>query len=144
MATLQSSYGNRMPAYLLGMIVNQELHNSTSRITEDVVGFGRAMFAGASDQTVTDTPSGLFEGITIRDVTVEGETADQFAEGATVPLCRMGVIAVDGSKAVNKGDEVYVTSTGLFTDVATGNQKIEGATFDATITAAGLVPVRLA
>lgn len=145
MAAVQTSYGSRLPALTLGMVVNQELWNATSRILEDstAVGFGRAMFAGDDDQGATATPSALFEGITMKDITVEGDTADTFEEGATLPLLRQGVIAVQASKAVDKGDAVYVTSAGAFTDVATDNTAIAGATFDGTTTAAGLVPVRL-
>lgn len=146
MAAVQTAYASRMTALALGQIVNQELQNSVSRLLEDstAVGYGIALFAGTADNEVTATPSGLFEGISMRDVTVESTTADTFEEGDTVPLCRFGVIAVQGSKAVDKGDPVYVTDAGAFTDVSTDNTAIAGATFDATTTAAGLVPVRLA
>lgn len=146
MAAVQSTYASRMTPLALGQIVNQELSNATSRLLEDstAVGYGRALFAGTADNEVTATPSALFEGISMRDVTVESATADTFEEGDTVPLCRLGVIAVQASKAVDKGDPVYVTDAGAFTDVSTDNTAIAGATFDATTTAAGLCPVRLA
>lgn len=145
MAAVQTTYGSRLPALTLGMIVNQELWNATSRILEDstAVGFGVAMFAGSADDGVTATPSALFEGITMKDITVESATVDTFEESDTLPLCRHGMIAVQASKAVDKGDAVYVTSAGAFTDVATDNTAIAGATFDGTTTGAGLVPVRL-
>lgn len=145
MAAVQTTYTSRQPAYVVGQIVNQELHNSTSRTLEDAtaVAFGKALFAGTDDNGVTATPSALFEGISIRDITVESAVADTFEEGDEIPLCRLGVIAVAASKAVDKGDAVYVTSAGLFTDVSTDNTAIVGATFDATITAAGTVPVRI-
>ncbi|TKD50211.1 structural cement protein Gp24 [Sphingomonas baiyangensis] len=145
MAAVQTAYGSRLPALALGMIVNQELHNATSRVLEDstAIGYGRAVFAGAEDNGVTATPSALFEGVTIKDVTVVGDAADTFEEGATLPLCRLGVIAVQASKAVDKGDQAYVTSAGAWTDVATDNTAIVGATFDGTTSAAGLVPLRI-
>lgn len=145
MAVVQSNYANRMAPYVAGMIVNQELHNSTSRLLEDAiaVGFGRAMFSGTGDDQVTATPSADFEGITIRDVLTIGAVPDTFEQGDTLPLCRLGVIAVDAAVAVAKNDPVYVTSAGAFTNVSTSNTLIAGATFDATITAAGVVPVRL-
>lgn len=145
MAAVQTAYTDRLAALQLGMIVNQELHNATSRVFEDAtaIGFGRAVFAGASDGGVTATPSALFEGVTIHDVTVESETADTFEEGDTLPLCRAGVIAVQASLAVDKGDAVYVTAAGVWTNVSTGNTLIANAVFDGTNSGAGLVPLRL-
>jgi hypothetical protein len=146
MAVLQSTYTSRHPALTLGQVVNQELSNTTSRILQGAtaVGFGRALFTGTTDKGVTATPSALFEGITVKDVTMESAVADTFEQFDTVPLCRLGVIAVQASKAVDKGDAVYVTGAGAFTDVSTANTLIPRATFDATTTAAGLCPVRLA
>lgn len=145
MAAVQTTYPSRMPALTLGMVVNQELWNATSRILEDsaAVGFGRAMFAGTADDGVTATPSAVFEGVTMKDVTVEGATPDTFEEGDTLPLMRQGVIAVQASVAVDKGDAAYVTDAGVWTNVATDNNAIEGATFDGTTIGAGLVALRL-
>lgn len=146
MAVLQDTYASRMPALTLGMIVNQELWNAVSLTNEDAdpIGFGEAVFIGSADDSATATPSAdEFEGITFRDVTVEGETVDTFAEGRTMPVLKKGVVAVQASKAVAKGDAAYVTAAGAFTDVATGNTALPNATFDGTTTAAGLVPLRL-
>lgn len=145
MAVVQSAYGSRQPALVLGQIVNQELHNSTSRTFEDstAIGYGRAVFAGSADDLVTATPSAIFEGVTIRDVTTESVTPDTFEDGDELPLCRLGVIAVQASLAVTKGQQAYVTSAGAWTNVSTSNQIITGATFDGTTTAAGLVPLRI-
>lgn len=145
MAVVQDTYSSRLTALQLGQIVNQELCNTVSRLLEDAtaVGYGRALFAGTADNQATATPSALFEGISARDVAVESSTVDTFEQNDVVPLITFGVVTVQGSKAVAKGDAVYVTAAGAFTDVSTGNTAIAGATFDATITAAGLVPVRL-
>lgn len=145
MAVVQSTYGSRLTALVLGQIVNQELHNSTSRTFEDstAIGYGRAVFAGSADDLVTATTSGLFEGVTIRDVLTESATADTFEEGDELPLCRLGVIAVQASVAVDKGDQAYVTSAGAWTNVSTDNQIIAGATFEGTTSGAGIVPLRI-
>lgn len=146
MAVLQSAYASRMNALTLGMIVNQELWNAVSLINEDetAIGFATAVFIGAADDTATATPTaGEFEGITFRDTLVDGATVDTFAEGDTMPVLKKGVVAVQASKAVSKGDPVYVTDAGAFTDVATDNTALPNATFDGTTSAAGLVPLRL-
>lgn len=145
MAAVQTAYGNRLAPLALGQVVNQELHNAVSLLLEDstAIGFGRAVFTGTADNEATATPSALFEGVTFRDITVEGATADTFEQGDTMPVMKMGVVAVQAAVAVNKGDAVYVTSAGAWTNVSTSNTAVPEAVFDGTITAAGLVPLRL-
>lgn len=146
MAVVQSVYGDRQPKYVLGMIVNQELHNSTSKLLADStpVGYGRAMFATGGGDRVTATPSATgFEGVTIRDVIVESATADTFEQNDTMSLCEKGVIVVQASVAVNRKEQAYVTAAGEWTNVATSNTLIPDATFDETIGAAGLVALRI-
>lgn len=146
MAVLQSTYGNRISdrPYLLGMIVNQELHNSITALLEDATaGYGEAMFQGTADNQATATPGTAFLGVTIRDVIIEGEPADTFNTGDSLSLCEKGVIVVQASEAVAKGAQAYVTAAGAWTDTLTGNTEVPGATFDASTTAAGLVPLRI-
>lgn len=144
MAVAQSTYAARQPQYVLGQIVNQELHNSVSRILEDTTaGYGVAMFVGTGDKGVTATPGTKFEGVTIRDVIIEGATADTFYDGATLSLCEKGVIVVQASVAVDRGAQAYVTDAGAWTDVATDNNIIPGAFFDESTSGAGLVALRI-
>ena len=144
MAVVQSTYNSRHPQYVLGQVANQELANFITALLEDAsVGFGVAMFQGTGDKEATATPSAEFLGVTVRDVIVEGATADTFYEGDSMTLCNHGVIVVQASVAVDKGAQAYVTDAGAWTDVATDNNIIAGATFDATTSGAGLVPVRI-
>ena len=146
MAVLQDAYASRMPALTLGMIVNQELWNAVSLTNEDAdpIGFATAVFIGDADDTATATPAAdEFEGITFRDVMADGDEVDTFAQGRTMPVLKKGVVAVQASLAVAKGDAAYVTAAGAFTNVATGNTALPNATFDGTTSAAGLVPLRL-
>lgn len=146
MAVVQSTYGDRQPKYVLGMIVNQELHNSVSRILADAtpVGYGRAMFASGGADRVTATPSATgFEGVIIRDVIAESATPDTLEQNDTLGLCDKGVIVVQASVAVNRKEPAYVTSAGAWTNVSSGNTLIPNATFDETIGAAGLVALRI-
>lgn len=97
----------------------------------------------AGDRLFVDVTGNGFEGITFRDTLVESATADTFERYDTMPLLKQGVVAVQGSVAVTKGQQAYVTSAGAWTNVATGNIKYDGATFDGTTAAAGLVALRL-
>ena len=146
MAVVQSTYTARQTQYALGQIVNQELHNSTSRILVDAVavGYGRALFASGAANGVTATPGATtFEGVTIRDVIVESAVADTFEQYDTLSLCEKGVIAVQASVAVARKEPAYVTPAGLWTNVSAGNTLVPDATFDETIAAAGLVALRI-
>lgn len=146
MAVVQSTYGDRQPKYVLGMIVDQELHNSTSRILADAtpIGYGRAVFATGGGKRVTATPAaGQFEGVTIRDVIVESATPDTFEQNDTMSLCEKGVIVVQAAVAVNRKEQAYVTAAGAWTNVSSGNTIIPNTFFDETIGAAGLVALRV-
>lgn len=146
MAVVQSTYAARQPQYVLGQIVNQELHNSVSRILVDAtaVGYGRALFASGGANGVTATPSATgFEGVTIRDVIAESAVADTLEQGDTVSLCEKGVIVVQAAVAVTRKEAAYVTSAGAWTNVSSGNTAIPGATFDETTSGAGLVALRI-
>lgn len=146
--TVQSSYTSSIPVGFAGMLANGETQNRISRTVEDAAGmaFGAAAFRGTGDHGVTKTPAAAtFMGIIIADagqVPGVGETADLIAQYQTVSLLNEGVIYVQSSVAVADGDQVYVTSGGVFTNVSTSNTAIP-AKFDATLAAAGIVPIRV-
>jgi hypothetical protein len=146
--TIQNSYSSSIPVGFAGMIKNGETSNRISRTIEDAAGiaFGKAAFRGTGDHGVTATPAAAtFMGIVIADagqVPAAGETADTVPQNGTVGLLNEGVIYVNSSVAVADGDQVYVTSAGAITNVLTSNTAIP-AKFDATIGAAGIVPIRV-
>jgi hypothetical protein len=146
--TVQSSYSNSLAVGYAGMVKNGETSNRISRTIEDSGGiaFGKAAFRGSGDHGVTLTPAAAtFMGIVIADagqVPAAGETADTVAQYGTVGLLIEGVIYVSAAVAVADGDQVYVTSAGAITNVSTSNTAIP-AKFDATIAAAGIVPIRV-
>jgi hypothetical protein len=146
--TIQSSYTSTIPSGFAGMVKNGETSNRISRTIEDAAGiaFGKAAFRGSGDHGVTGTPTAnKFMGIVIADagqVPGVGETADTVAQYGTVGLLDEGVVYVSASVAVNDGEQVYVTAAGLITNVSTSNVAIP-AYFDATISAAGIVPIRV-
>lgn len=146
--TVQSTYSTSLPAGYAGMVYNGEESNRISRTNEDAAGiaFGKAAFRGSGDHGVTATPAaGTFMGIVIADagqIPGVGETADTIAQYRTVALLNEGVIWVSASVAVADGDAAYVTGAGAITNVSTSNTAIP-AKFDATTSAAGLVPLRV-
>lgn len=145
----QTDYINAIPQGFPGMVVNGETSNRISRTIEDVggIGFGKAAFRGTGDRGITATPTAnKFMGISLIDPALQiqpGGTVDTFPRYSSVPLIDKGVVFVNASVAVNDGEQVYVTSGGLFTNSSSGNVLLPNAVFDATIGAAGLVPVRL-
>lgn len=146
--TVQSTYATSFAAGFAGMLANGETQNRISRTVEDAAGiaFGKAAFRGSGDHGVTATPAtATFMGIVIADagqVPGVGETADTIAQYQTVALLNEGVIYVSASVAVADGDQAYVTSGGAITNVLTSNTAIP-AKFDATTSAAGIVPLRV-
>lgn len=131
-----------------GMLADGSTQNRISRTVEDSagIGFGKACFQGATDHGVTATPGTKFMGVTIADVGVipfasGGPIAsDTFPQGATASLLDMGNIFVTAAVSVTPEQPVYVTSAGLFTNVASGNTAIP-AYFRETASAGA--PVRM-
>jgi hypothetical protein len=146
--TIQSTYATSIPVGFAGMLANGETQNRISRTVEDAAGiaFGKAAFRGSGDHGVTLTPAAAtFMGVVIADagqVPGVGETADTIAQYQTVSLLNEGVIYVSCSTSCADGDQVYVTSAGVITNVSTSNTAIP-AKFDATLAAAGIVPIRV-
>jgi hypothetical protein len=146
--TIQTTYPTSIAVGFAGMVKNGETSNRISRTIEDAAGiaFGKAAFRGSGDHGVTLTPSAAtFMGIVIADagqVPGVGETADTVPQYGTVGLLIEGVIYVSCSTACNDGDQVYVTPAGLISNVLTSNTAIP-AKFDATLAAAGIVPIRV-
>lgn len=146
--TIQSTYPTGPAAGFAGMVANGEESNRISRTVEDAAGlaFGKAAFRGTGDHGVTGTPAAAtFMGVVIADagqVPASGETADTLPQYATAALLIEGVIFVSASVAVADGDQAYVTPAGLITNVLTSNVAIP-AKFDATTSAAGIVPLRV-
>ena len=103
MPTIQTNYTATHAVAYEGMVANSEPSVIVSRIAEDVegIGFGKVCVRGDWDNTVTDAEaSKAFEGIAIADPT---QPADTFAQYATIPVMKKGVIWVMASVAVTKG-----------------------------------------
>ena len=145
MPAIQTNYPITHAAAVEGMVANSEPCVVVSRIAEDVegIGFGKVCVLGDKDNTVTDSEaSKAFEGIAVLDPV---QPADIFAQFVTVPVMKKGVIWVQASVAVTKGQPVYfVPATGVLTNVSTSNTLIANATWDSSTAGAGLAKLRLA
>ena len=89
------------------------------------------------------TAGGVFRGITVRDVSLDAQRADKYAEKDIASVVTKGVITVSVAVTVAAGAPVYfVPATGVITNVSTSNTLIANAMFDSSGT--GLVDLRLA
>jgi len=143
MAVLQTTYTDQVAPGFAGMVANAETSNRITRTNEDAasLAFGRPVFRGTGDHGCTATVGAGFLGIAIAHETLgllAGATPDAFPQYASVPIMTLGVIWVNASVAVTKGDQAYVTSAGLLTNVSTSNTILTGWFFDTSTAAAGL------
>lgn len=140
MPTVQSSYAATMPAYTLGQVSRSEFSNSITRECEDSAGiaFGLPVIQGTGDHQAKVGAAGVFIGITVKDPTLDATRSDKYAQYDSMSIVTQGVIAVTAGEAVNAGDSVYRTSTGVLNKTSSGNTQIAGARWE-TSTASGAV-----
>lgn len=148
MAVLQSTYPTAYPGGYAGMVNDGEESNRISRTVEDAtaIGFGKAVFRGATDHGCTLTPSANLLGITIANyaappVQLTGAEADSYPQLSTAGILVQGVIWVVTSVAVTPAQPVYVTPAGVFTNVTASNTILTGWVFDATAGIGAIVPI---
>jgi Uncharacterized conserved protein (DUF2190) len=144
MPAIQTTYAAQHTEAIEGMLANTEPNLIVSRIAEDAegIGFGKVCVLGDADNTVTDAEANKkFEGISVLD---PSQPEDTYARYSTVAVLKRGVIWVQASVAVAKGDPVYfVPATGVLTNSASGNTQIAGASWDSATSGAGLAKLRL-
>lgn len=146
--TVQSTYATDYTVGYPGMVANGEVSNRISRTVEDAAGiaFGKAAFRGTGDNGCTATPAtGTFMGIVISDASLPPLTAatpDIVPQYTSAGLLNEGTIYVTAGVSVADGDQVYVTSAGVFTNVLTSNTLIP-AKFDQTVSSGGVVRLRV-
>ena len=120
-----------------GMIANTEPHRIISMIVASGsadVPFGRGVIFGTVEDTVAlPTAAGKFAGVVVADRTVPASQGEVFKPFDQLSVMKNGTIWVIALVAVEQGDQVYMTPTGKFTNVATSNQLIENAEW-ATVT----------
>lgn len=144
------AYDARIGQAFPGMIANSRPADGVSGMCEDAggVGFGIALFQGTKDNTFTKTPSAKFRGITVSDPTLVKTAVsgviDTFRQGENLTAKRGGVVwVINGAAVVVKGDPVYVTPAGAYTNVSAGNTRLGNCLFDSSAAAAALVKIEI-
>lgn len=123
MAVVQSTYAERMAAGLPGMIADMNNSEVETRNCESVAGiaFGVAVGQGAADKGAIALPAtaAAFVGVSVRDVTVDHNTPDKYAENDNMGVMTKGTIwvTVDGNVAAGQ-NVTFSTATGLFGTIA--------------------------
>jgi hypothetical protein len=148
MAVVQSTYADDYASGFPGMVANGETSNRISRTVEQSggIGFGKAAYRSSDHGVDTTEAVATFLGFTIANyaappVEATGVQADTYPQGSTAGILTMGCMWVSSSIAVNDGEQVYVTSAGVITNVSTSNFAATGWFFQDTIGAAGLVRI---
>jgi len=143
-------YDARIAQALPGMIANSRPGDGVTVIIEDAagVGFGVPVFQGVKDNGATATPSAKFLGITPIDITLvhKGADVDRYKQGENATAKRGGVIWVtNGAAAVVKGDPVYITPAGAYTNVDGGGANFAAgrSVFDSSAAAGALVRIEV-
>lgn len=128
MAVVQSSYATRMTRGIAGMVADMNNFKAESRICETAagIGFGLVVGRGSGDMgaVLGAGAAGQFLGITVRDTTLIGATADKYAQYDTMSVLTEGDIWCAPGSAVNDGDDVtYVATTGVLSSAATSGSQ---------------------
>lgn len=144
MPAIQTTYSATHARWIEGMNLNMEPSVVVTRLAEDVegIGFGKVCVQGTADNQVVDSEAtAKFAGVAVLDTTRPSGKYDQYDN---VAVMKKGVIVVQASVAVAVGDAVYyVPTTGVLTNVSTGNTLIPNAQWDTSTAGAGLAALRL-
>lgn len=148
MPAIQTTYAAQHARWVEGMVLNSEPGVIISREVQTAagIGFGKVAIRGTGDhQIAISAAGGKYLGLTVMDTTQAGAVVDVYPQYATAAVMTKGVIVAQASVAVAAGDAVYfVPTTGVLTNVASGNTIIPNAQWDTATTGAGLAAIRLA
>lgn len=132
MPAIQTVYNTNIPVRKAGHVYDMTQCDKISRTVETAAGiaFGLPVAQGAAPQGCIAYAGTGFLGVTVRDRSVR--TGELFSQYESALILKKGPITVLASAAVVAGDPVYVTSAGLFTNVATSNFLIPNSRWDST------------
>jgi len=143
---VQSTYAENMDPAREGMLHGTD-YNTKARTCETAagIGFGRACSQGAADRgAILGGTSEGFQGISVRDITLESAQGDEYAQYQGMSLMDRGEIWVKPSHSVAPSDQVYfVPATGVLTNQSSGNEIVNGAEWRSTAEANALALVYL-
>lgn len=163
--SVQNTYNFNPRIAVEGHHYSTAIDDSTTKVTEGAVPFGRAVVQGTNPDGQIKLPAGAapkFYGVALRSVGLEnpyvatgataGERISYLAKEAA-KILRAGYVAVFTEQAVTPADPVFYrhtagaggTELGRFRKDADTNTavKIEGAAFESSATAGSIVKIRL-
>lgn len=145
MSPVQSTYSENMRAGLPGLVSGSDFDIDTGNCeTAAGLAFGIAVSQGAADKGVIIGGTLLgFRGITVRDVTLESDQSDKYAQYQNVGVLTRGKIWVTVATAVAAHDPVHFTAaTGTLRNA--GEQgPVDGARWVTSASINGLALVEL-
>lgn len=152
MAVVQSTYGERIPAAVAGMIADMSSWDADSRVVETAagIGFGIACSQGVADRGVVigSSAANKFVGVSVRDVTLmpTATVVDKYPQYSIAALLYRGDIwATVGADVVAGQDVTFVSTTGVLSSTGADGTHftIAGARWLDTQTSGGLARLRL-
>lgn len=143
MPPLQTVFNDRPAQYAKGRRVNMEEWNGFTGIAQAAgIGIAEPVQDGTTGEQVAAFTTGVFRGLT--EWTPDVGEAETFPVNANVPVTESGVIAGTAYQNCTKRTPVYWNAANKgYTSTAGSNTLIPNAEFDATVSAGGLVPIRL-
>jgi len=143
MPPIQTTFADRPASYAKGRRVNMEEWNGfTCQAQVAGIGIGEPVQDGTTGEQVNPFTSGKFRGIT--EWTPDTTEAGVFPINANMPVTESGVIGGSAYQACTKRTLVYWNAANKgYTSTVGTNTLIPNAEFDATVSAGGIVPIRL-
>lgn len=142
---VQTTYATNMRPGVPGLVVGADFDIDTGNCeTAAGIGFGLGVSQGAADKGVILGGTKLgFRGITVRDVTLESDQGDVYAQYQNVGVLTRGKIWVMVPVAVAAHDPVHFNAATGEVSNAGGEGPVAGARFVTSAAAQGLALVEL-
>lgn len=138
---LQTTYGLSQPAFVVGMIANQESRNVFTKTASTNIAFGAPCQRNGDKLASPLVTGGEFIGIAVLKHLITGQ-GDTFVQYDNVPIADEGVIPVLADAAIVAGAALrWNTATGRYTTAAASGTVIDvpGAEADTAASGAGAV-----
>lgn len=150
MATVQTSYSERIAAAVAGAVANMTNWDADTLVCETAagIGFGVAVSQGAAynGAVIGAASAAVFRGITVRDIAIPPSNGEEYAEGDNMAVLTEGDIWVTVGGDVTVGADVtFASTTGVLSSAGTSGSQftIAGARWMTAASNGGLAIVRL-
>lgn len=147
---VQSAYSDNISAAKPGQVATMATYDADSRICETAagIGFGLACGRGSADRGAVLGASAAadFVGISVADITLVGDTTDEYSQYDEMAVMVRGDIWVTvGGDVADGGDVTFNATTGVLSSAGTSGSQfaISGARWLTTATSGNLAKLRL-